>query len=376
MSPKYDYLYSPNVVLPALQNGLRIPYTLFYSNTVLQNRKKYNNWRRDITYEYLTEPGQVKHRLKDDPVADCIKAAKSADVKVIKISKHELNAMSNQRPHQGVVLEASKLTETFVTALGPVSVDNQYEMICKAGDTRPFKSRDNEPPVWIALDEVVDPQNLGAIMRTALFMGVDGVVVCHKNSAPLSAVVAKASAGALEARPTYGDSQENGWNVVGAHVTYGSKRNRPIHDWPVTGVDRPTLLIMGSEGFGLRKQIMNQCDTFIQIPCLSTSVSNVDSLNVSVATGVILSKLMGGRFLHLPKNLKKFPLRIGRTAGSDKNDDDDGVDDDSKENGSDDDDDEDDDDDDDDDADDDNDDDDDGKDGASKNPSEAKPLPF
>lgn len=128
---------------------------------------------------------------------------------------------------------------------------------------------------------------------------------------------------------------------MGAHVTYGSKRNRPIHQWPETGVDQPTLLIMGSEGNGLRKQIMNQCDSFIQIPCLSTIKSNVDSLNVSVATGVILSKLMGGRFLHLPQNLKKFPLRDsdgfsgqeGRevgvgTGGDDEDHDDEDVDDD------------------------------------------------
>ena len=92
---------------------------------------------------------------------------------------------------------------------------------------------------------------------------------------------------------------------MGAHVTYGSKRNRPIHKWPETGVDQPTLLVMGSEGDGLRKQIMNQCDSFIQVPNLSMIDSNVDSLNVSVATGIILSKLMGGRFLSLPENLKK-----------------------------------------------------------------------
>ncbi|KAF9391736.1 hypothetical protein BGX21_011188 [Mortierella sp. AD011] len=371
MSPNHDYLYSPNVVIPAIQNGFRTPYTLFYSSTAVQNRKKYDDWRCSITYEYWKEPGKISYRRKDDPVADCIKIAKEADIKVTKISKHELNAMAGQRPHQGVVLEASKLSETIVTALGPVSVDNHYEILCKSIDARPFKSRDNEPPVWIALDEVVDPQNLGAIMRTALFMGVDGVIVCHKNSAPLSAVVAKASAGALEARPTYGESQKNGWNVVGAHVTYGSKRNRPIHEWPVTGVDQPTLLIMGNEGFGLRKQIMNQCDTFIQIPPLSTTVSNVDSLNVSVATGIILSKLMGGRFLHLPKNLKKFPLRVGRTTGSDKNDGDDGDKEYDGDNDNDDNDDADDNDDDDDD-----DDDDDNEDDAPKNPSRAKPLPF
>jgi hypothetical protein len=71
---------------------------------------------------------------------------------------------------------------------------------------------------------------------------------------------------------------------------------------------------MGSEGNGLRKQITNQCDSFIQIPPLAGSPTGVDSLNVSVATGIILSKLMGGRFLNLPKNLKKYPHRILRNS--------------------------------------------------------------
>ncbi|KAG0034541.1 hypothetical protein BGZ82_005726 [Podila clonocystis] len=295
MNEDHDYLYSPNVVLPALHNKMRTPYKLYYSHTLVQNRKK----------------------RKDDPVADCIEAAQLASVPIVKTDKHQLNEMAGQRPHQGVVLEASKLKQNMATGLSSVDVENAYHLQRKASDVA-FQTKPNEPPIWIALDEVVDPQNLGAILRTSMFMGVDGVIVCHKNSAPLSAVVAKASAGALEVRPTYGvtslmkfikNSQENGWHVVGAHVTYGSKRNRPIHQWPETGVEQPTLLVMGSEGNGLRKQIMNQCDSFIQIPSLSTIHSNVDSLNVSVATGVILSKLMGGRFLHLPQNLKKFPLR-------------------------------------------------------------------
>ncbi|KAF9985625.1 hypothetical protein BGZ65_010332 [Modicella reniformis] len=218
----------------------------------------------------------------------------------------------------GVVLEASKLEETFVKALGPVSEDNTYNVMIR-GMSKKFIFQPDEPPVWIALDEVVDPQNLGAIMRTALFMGVDGVIICHKNSAPLSAVASKASAGAIEERPTYGVtslmrliqiSQSNGWHVVGAHLSPDLKRSRPLHTWPVTGVDQPTLLIMGNEGNGLRKQIADQCDSFIQIPCVNNNDSVVDSLNVSVATGIILAKLMNGRFLNLPMNLKKFPHRI------------------------------------------------------------------
>ncbi|KAG0240315.1 hypothetical protein BGX31_002067 [Mortierella sp. GBA43] len=287
-----------------MQNGFRTPYTLYYANTIVQKRKK----------------------IRYDPVAECIGIAEKAGIRVVKVSKHDLNDMSQQRPHQGVVLEASKLEELYIKALSPLSPDNTYTLMVK-GMERTFSCRPNEPPVWIALDEVVDPQNLGAIMRTAMFMGVDGVIVCHKNSAPLSPTASKASAGAMEERPTYGvtslmklvqESRENGWDIVGAHLSNGSKRNRLFHTWPETGVDKPTLLIMGNEGNGLRKQIANQCDSFIQIPCLNANDSIVESLNVSVATGVILSKLMRGRYLNLPKNLKMYPHRPSR-----KDDDDD-----------------------------------------------------
>ncbi|KAG0049289.1 hypothetical protein BGZ83_005899 [Gryganskiella cystojenkinii] len=295
-----DYLYSPNVVLPALKQDLRTPYKLYYSHTQIQNRKK----------------------MKQDPIADCIAAANERGIPVVKTTKHDLNTLSGQRPHQGVILEASKLEQHHITGLGEVATpegEDRQEYVLQGSKASPrFISPSNEHPVWVACDEVVDPQNLGSILRSSMFLGVDGVVVCHKNSTPLSAVVAKASVGALETRPTYGvkslmkfiqNSQKNGWHVVGAHVTYGSKRNQPIHRWPETGVSQPTILIMGSEGDGLRKQIVNQCDSFIQIPNLSKITSNVDSLNVGVATGIILTKLMGGRFLQLPENLKKYPLR-------------------------------------------------------------------
>ncbi|KAF9925632.1 hypothetical protein FBU30_004617 [Linnemannia zychae] len=298
MPTDHDFLYSPNVVFPALRNGLREAYNLYYSHTLTQNRK----------------------RTKVDPVADCINMAKQLGIPVKKKEKHDLNEMAGQRPHQGVILEASQLKKQIVDGLGPISANNNYQLFTKAkeGMAKNFASKENQPPVWLALDEVVDPQNLGAILRTSLFLGVDGVVVCHKNSAPLSPVVAKASAGALEERPTYSvdslgnfikKSQKNGWYVVGADVANDSKRNRSIQTWPETGVDQPTLLIMGSEGDGLRKHIKDLCDSFVQIPTLSSDETGVDSLNVSVATGIILSRLMGGRFLQLPKNLKKFPHR-------------------------------------------------------------------
>ncbi|KAF9963330.1 hypothetical protein BGZ73_002315, partial [Actinomortierella ambigua] len=101
----------------------------------------------------------------------------------------------------------------------------------------------------------------------------------------------------------------NGWQVVGAHVSYGSKRTLPLHKWPETGVDRPTILVVGNEGSGLRKMVVRQCDYLAQIPALSPVDGVVDSLNVSTAAGILLARFVGARFQHLPDNLKKFPHR-------------------------------------------------------------------
>lgn len=103
-----------------------------------------------------------------------------------------------------MVLEASPLQKNVVIGLSEVSVDDNTYSVLSKQHSASFTATANQPPVWVACDQVVDPQNLGAILRTSMFLGVDGVVVCNKNSAPLSAVVAKASVGALEARPTYG----------------------------------------------------------------------------------------------------------------------------------------------------------------------------
>ncbi|KAL2455758.1 tRNA/rRNA methyltransferase (SpoU) family protein [Forsythia ovata] len=115
----------------------------------------------------------------------------------------------------------------------------------------------------VALDEVTDPQNLGAIIRSAYFYGASGVVLCAKNSAPLSGVASKASAGSLELMElrscknmtqflTF--SAENGWRVLGGSV---SARAIPLNE-VVPGA--PKILVLGSEGTGLRPLVERFCN--------------------------------------------------------------------------------------------------------------------
>jgi len=143
------------------------------------------------------------------------------------------------------------------------------------------------------LDEVVDPQNFGAILRSAHFFRDVSVLVCSKNASPPSPVVSAASAGALERLPLYstrdlpallGEFREGGWKVLGACADdSGSELGR------VEKGER-TVLVVGSEGSGLRTLVKRACSDFVRVG--DPGAEGVDSLNVSVTTGILLWHLL------------------------------------------------------------------------------------
>ncbi|XP_042490618.1 rRNA methyltransferase 1, mitochondrial [Macadamia integrifolia] len=232
-----------------------------------------------------------------------LKIAERIGLTITQSSKHDLNMVVDNRPHQGLVLDASPLEMISIRELDPVSVEEE------------------KGPLWVALDEVMDPQNLGAIIRSAYFFGATGVVLCAKNSAPLSGVVSKASAGSLELMELrccknmmqfLTSSVENGWRVLGGSV---SSKAVPLNE-VLPGA--PTVLVLGSEGTGLRPLVERSCTQLIRIPGNILPVSAgrlqveeteimdrgcsgeefqsflaVESLNVSVAAGVLLHYLAG-----------------------------------------------------------------------------------
>ena len=190
---------------------------------------------------------------------------------------------------------------------------------------------DAAPSLWLVLDEVVDPQNLGALLRSAYFLGQKkiGILVCSKNSAPPTPVVSAASAGALELMTIYSTSnlprtlnnaKADGFRIIGASSSVpmrslefddddeepdnGGDNLRQLYDLqdlPV-GVeedDRPVLLVLGSEGYGLRTLVAKACTEFVRIPSAtvesSSAETGVDSLNVSVTGGILLWRLLNGR---------------------------------------------------------------------------------
>ena len=169
----------------------------------------------------------------------------------------------------------------------------------------------------LALDEVSDPMNFGALVRTSHFLGVDKIVICSKNSAPLSPTVSKASAGAVEVTPIYSTnnlmnfldkSSANGWQVVGTAL---GPTSTPLREFAVN--DKPTILVLGNEGHGIRTNILRRCTSLVRISKSSSTADavevakastedaesgegvEVDSLNVSVTGGIILHHLLSQR---------------------------------------------------------------------------------
>ncbi|GFR43989.1 hypothetical protein Agub_g5134 [Astrephomene gubernaculifera] len=233
-----------------------------------------------------------------------------AGVEVARVGRHDLNLLAQDRPHQGLVLDVSPLEWTSLEEFPEAS---QVAAAAAAAG--------GAPPVWLALDEVVDPQNLGAVVRSAYCLGAAGVLACARNCAPLSPVVSKASAGSLEVLQLHScrnlprtllDARDNkGWRVLGAAAGSGSQPVGQVR------VDGPTILVLGSEGFGLRTNVRRACSGLVRVDMAPQAATGavaaaagaantyndgvqqqellrglVDSLNVSVATGILLHSLL------------------------------------------------------------------------------------
>jgi len=154
-------------------------------------------------------------------------------------------------------------------------------------------SRNNERPLFLLLDGVEDPRNFGAVLRVADAGGVHGVVIQAYRAASLSPEAVKASAGASEHIPiamvpniknAIRDMKESGITIVGAEA------DAELLPWE-TDLSVPLALVMGSEGGGMRKTVREQCDLLVRLPMRG----KVNSLNVSVATGIIIFEIMRQR---------------------------------------------------------------------------------
>ncbi len=153
------------------------------------------------------------------------------------------------------------------------------------------EKNDNEGNIWIGLDTLQDPHNVGAIFRTAAFFGVRGIIVTKNQSAPINSTVYDIAAGGLETVPfaietnlhrTLKTAKRAGLWVL------GTSEHAEKSIWEIDR-KRPWLLLLGNEQKGLRRLTINNCDELVSIP----AHAQVKSLNVSVAAGIITSILVG-----------------------------------------------------------------------------------
>ena len=203
--------------------------------------------------------------------------ARSAGVNVIKSSHAELDRLSGQERHQGVVAGFRSSN---------IGTEAQLNSILDALDG---------PPLILVLDGVQDPHNLGACLRTAEAAGVNLVVLCKDRSAGITSVARRAASGAAETIPivqatnlarVLRDLKQRGVWLAGTSDTAATD----LYDTDLSGA---LALVMGSEGSGMRRLTTELCDYLVKIPM----VGKVESLNVSVATGVCLYEINRQRSL-------------------------------------------------------------------------------
>jgi len=205
---------------------------------------------------------------QDTRVEEIVQLARGRDIAVRFEDRGQLDRLAATKDHQGVV--------ALVAARAASSLD---EIVANA-------KKENVQGLIVLLDGVEDPHNLGAVIRTALAVGAHGVVIPERRAAGLTDTVARASAGALAHLPVakvtnlvraMEELKEAGYWLVGLDEE-GEKNYTEIDYLSPTGI------VLGSEGKGLHELTKKRCDFVVSLP----TVGPVKSLNVSVATGVVL----------------------------------------------------------------------------------------
>jgi len=216
----------------------------------------------------------VAHGTKSGSISEIIAKCSQRGILIKEISTQKLDYYCNNGNHQGVaVMVAAK----------------EY---CSVEDILAFAKEKQENPFIIICDEIEDPHNLGAIIRTAECCGVHGIIIPKRRSASLNATVAKTSVGALEymnvakvtnIANTIDMLKENGVWVFGADMEG--------KDYTKIDYSIPLALVIGNEGKGIGTLTAKKCDEIISLPMKG----KINSLNASVAAGILMYQVIKNR---------------------------------------------------------------------------------
>ena len=208
------------------------------------------------------------------PINSILREARKHDTLVNFVAKERLDQMSETGKHQGVIASAA--------AYAYAEVEDMLKLAEEKG----------EPPFLFLLDDIEDPHNLGAIIRTANLAGAHGVIIPKRRAVGLTATVARTSAGALNYTPvakvtnlsaTIEELKEKGLWFVCADMG-----GTTMYDLNLTG---PIGLVIGNEGDGVSRLVKEKCDFVASIPMKG----EIDSLNASVAAGVLAYEIVRQR---------------------------------------------------------------------------------
>lgn len=218
--------------------------------------------RRGVHRVFVDEGARPDARIRS-----ILQLARQQGVEVQRVPRRRLDKLSRGRHHNGVIAHADRLSGGTTRAL----LDDLF-------------ARPDKAPLLVMADAIAHEHNLGAILRSCLGFGVDGVIVPTRRGAGLSPVVQRVSMGAAEEVPVVREGlssalkhiRRDGLPVVGADAA-----GRPLGDLDLSG---PLVLAMGSEGSGLSHAVRQRCDRLVSIPL----AGELESLNVSVAAAVLL----------------------------------------------------------------------------------------
>jgi 23S rRNA (guanosine2251-2'-O)-methyltransferase len=234
---------------------------------------------RNAVYELLKSGNPVDSVLiakgnAGGPVKRIIDLCRERDVTIKDVSPAKLDGMCGGLNHQGVAAVAA--AHEYATV----------EDILKNAQEK------GEVPFILIADEISDPHNLGAMIRTAETAGMHGIIIPKRNAAGLTAAVAKASSGALEYLPvarvsnlvaTVEELKKKGIWIYGAEMS-----GKPFYDVDFSG---PAAIVVGSEGSGISRLLLEKCDFVVSIPMRG----QISSLNASVAAGILIYQAAKGR---------------------------------------------------------------------------------
>ncbi|SDI95852.1 23S rRNA (guanosine2251-2'-O)-methyltransferase [Frankineae bacterium MT45] len=214
----------------------------------------------------------------DERVADALRIAGNRGLSILEISRGEMDRMTGAILHQGIALQVP-----------PFKYTDFNDLLTNARES-------SAAPLLVALDGVTDPRNLGAVIRSAVAFGADGVILPERRAASVTAVAWRTSAGTAARIPVakvtnlvraLKDAQEAGMFVIGLDADGDQTLDE------LTLADSPIVIVVGSEGRGVSRLVTETCDITLSIPMSEAA----ESLNASVAAAVTLAEVARRRRL-------------------------------------------------------------------------------